>query len=114
LDASTSVEPGIRSEATDGQIALGLLRMDFVRSRVTVADVPVELTVNEFALLQLLLDNADRIVAYAAITERLWGASNRAAVRHLNVIVHRLRAKLGDTGAYQVKTVRGRGYGLLR
>ena len=59
------------------------------------------------------LQRLGRVVPYDDLVENLWGLSDRAALRRLNVVVHRLRAKLGGLQCYRIETVRGRGYGLL-
>jgi len=44
----------------------------------------------------------------------LWGDASRRSLRHLNVLIHRLRGKLAGSPQFVIETVRGRGYGLLR
>jgi two-component system alkaline phosphatase synthesis response regulator PhoP len=73
----------------------------------------VPLTYHEFELLQIFCRQLGRVVPYEDLVDNLWGLSDRAALRRLNVVVHRLRAKLGDLRHYRIETVRGRGYGLL-
>jgi DNA-binding response OmpR family regulator len=98
----------------DGLRVLGNLKLDLDTYRMSVAGRPVETTYYELELLRLLLDQPGRIIDYTEITQTLWGAADRGALRHLNVLVHRLRAKLADSSPYSIETVRGRGYGLLK
>ena len=108
-----SIEQTNRDDVDQRHLSLGRISVDFDTYQVSVDKVAVELTYHEFELLRLFLTNLDRIVSYQNLADQLWGVSDHAAIRHLNVIVHRLRVKLGDTSPYHVKTVRGRGYGLL-
>lgn len=113
MDADVHLKRG-RGRFDGHPVSLGRLSVEFDSYRVAVDDRPVELTYHEFELLRLLVTSADRVIPYETIAGQLWGISDRAAIRHLNVLVHRLRVKLGDTSPYQLTTVRGRGYGLLR
>jgi two-component system alkaline phosphatase synthesis response regulator PhoP len=113
MEPGVSIDAGDRSEANGRRVTFGRLVVDFDSYRVSVGETRIELSYQEFELLRLLLGEIGRIIAYQTLAQDLWGESGHAAIRHLNVIVHRLRTKLGDTSPYQLKTVRGRGYGML-
>lgn len=83
------------------------------RFAVSVDERPVTLTYKEFELLSFLFKELDRIVPYEELALRVLGFADHRSIRHLNVIAHRLRRKLGDMRPLLIKTVRGRGYGLL-
>jgi DNA-binding response OmpR family regulator len=93
---------------------LGNIALDLDAYRVTVAGIEVDTTYHELELLRLMCDQPDRIISFADLTRALWDSSDKAATRHLNVLIHRLRTKLADSAPYSIETVRGRGYGLLR
>jgi two-component system OmpR family response regulator len=93
---------------------LGNIALDLDTYRVRIGDTDIETTYYELELLRLLLDQPDRIIGYTELTKALWGTADRVAIRHLNVLVHRLRTKLAGAQPYTIETVRGRGYGLLR
>ena len=58
----------------------------------------------------MLADARGRVVAFDDVLERAWGdASARAS---LDVLVARLRKKLGDEERVLLRTVRGVGYAL--
>ena len=103
-----------RPESASGSISLGVLTLNFDRFQTTVSGEKVELTYDEFELLALLFAQPDRVVAYEALARHLWDTTGRMANRRLNVIVHRIRTKLGDIRPYEIRTVRERGYGLLK
>lgn len=95
-------------------ITLGNLTLNQSNFRLTMEGTPVALTFHELELLRLFFRQPDRVIPYQALCEELWGESSHAAVRHLNVLVHRLRVKLPRAYPYAIETVRGRGYGLLK
>jgi two-component system response regulator VicR len=101
-------EPGDRQALSVGNLTLHLDSF-----RVTVEGRPVDLTYHEFELLHMLCLQPDRIIPYETLAQDLWGPTPRARVRHLNVLVHRIRSKLVGLHPFLIETVRGRGYGLL-
>lgn len=98
----------------EGVRTLGNLSLNLNSYRVAVGQDVIGLTYHELELLRVFFDQYDRVIPYKEITERIWGTSERTALRHLNVLVHRLRVKLPQTYPYEIETVRGRGYGLLK
>ena len=70
-----------------------------------------ELTKNEFRILQMLLENAGRIVSRDSIITRLWESDEFIDDNTLTVNVARLRKKLELIGlAGMIKTKKGIGY----
>jgi two-component system, OmpR family, response regulator MprA len=75
----------------------------------------IELTPIEFDLLELLLENAETVLARSLIFERVWGFDLRATSNSLNVYVGYLRRKTEAGGEPRlIHTVRGIGYVLRR
>src|ERR1700691_444715 len=65
----------------------------------------------EFGLLELLLRNAEQVLSYEVIQERVWGYGEAPASNALAVFVGFLRRKLEDGGRQRlVHNVRGGGY----
>lgn len=93
------------------RIEVGTLCMDLASAEVHLRGEPLELTRREFALLQLLMERAGRIVRREALENSIYGLDNAVGRGALEVLVHALRRKLG---ADAVKTVRGFGYMLPR
>ena len=100
-------------EGHDALLKVGNLTVNFYNFQVAVDGFPVFLTFQEFELLRLLVANPDRVVSNDELTSSLWHATGRTLVRRLNVVVHRLRAKLASSSPYQIDSVRGRGYGFI-
>jgi DNA-binding response OmpR family regulator len=107
--AVTSNEAGVPHEVA----SVGNLVVNFDNFHVSVDNVPVFLSFQEFELLRALLTNIDRVVSTDALTRAMWHDTGHTFVRRLNVVVHRLRAKLAGSQPYQIESVRGRGYGLV-
>jgi len=99
---------------SQGVLTLGNLSLNLDNFRVVVGDTVVDLTYSELELLHLFFSQHDRVIPYEELTRGLWSNDERGSIRHLNVLVHRLRNKLVGSDTYVIETVRGRGYGLLK
>jgi two-component system response regulator MprA len=87
------------------------LTLDLVNHTVTRDGTPVSLTKIEFALLELLVRNAEQVLSYELITDRVWGYGEAPASNALAVFVGLLRRKLEENGRSRlVHNVRGVGY----
>ena len=93
------------------RIEVGALTLDLGTSQVTFRGDAIELTRREFALLQILLERAGKLVRRESLINSLYGLDNVVGDNALEVLVHTLRRKLSyDT----VRTVRGFGYMIPR
>src|SRR4051794_5478727 len=99
---------------SQGVLSLGNLSLNLDNYRVVVGAQVVDLTYSELELLHLFFTQPDRVIPYEELTRVLWANEERGSIRHLNVLVHRLRNKLVGSDTYVIETVRGRGYGLLK
>lgn len=71
----------------------------------------LELTKNEFRILQMLLENAGKIVSRDSIITRLWESDEFIDDNTLTVNIARLRKKLEQIGLEQmIRTKKGIGY----
>jgi two-component system response regulator MprA len=87
------------------------LTLDITTRTVTRAGTRLTLTKIEFALLELLVRNAEQVLSYDVITDRVWGYDEAPASNALQVFVTLLRRKLEVDGlARLVHNVRGIGY----
>ena len=78
---------------------------------VLYQDQKVELTKNEFRILQILFERAGKIVSRDEIIERLWGSDEFIDDNTLTVNVARLRKKLESVGRKDmIRTKKGIGY----
>ncbi|HEX4954241.1 MAG TPA: response regulator transcription factor [Thermoanaerobaculia bacterium] len=91
----------------------GDLVMDRAAHEVRVAGQPIDLSPKEFALLEYLLANRDRVISRTEIEEHVWDSSFDSMTNIVDVLVHRLRKKIdGDRDDRLVHTVKGAGYKL--
>jgi two-component system, OmpR family, response regulator MprA len=87
------------------------LTLDVPARRVSRDGEVIALTRIEFDLLEFLLRNAERVLGYDAILDRVWGYGEAPASNALQVFVGFLRRKLEDGGGQRlVHNVRGVGY----
>jgi two-component system, OmpR family, response regulator MprA len=87
------------------------LTLDLTSRTATRDGVPLSLTRIEFALLELLLRNAEQVLSYDVILDRVWGYGEAPASNALQVFVGFLRRKLEENGHRRlVHNVRGVGY----
>ncbi len=78
---------------------------------VTFQGEKLELTKNEFRILQVLMENAEKIVSRDEIIARLWESDEFIDDNTLTVNVARLRKKLESLGAKDlIRTKKGAGY----
>jgi two-component system, OmpR family, response regulator MprA len=87
------------------------LTLDADARRVTRDDQEIVLTRMEFGLLELLMRNAEQVLSYDVIRERVWGYGEAPASNALTVFVGFLRRKLEVGGRPRLlHNVRGVGY----
>jgi two-component system, OmpR family, response regulator MprA len=100
-----------RSQANRDVLGYADLTMDVSARRVTRGGTELDLTRIEFSLLELLLRNAEQVLSYEVIQDRVWGYGMFPASNPLQVFVSMLRRKLEDGGRPRlVHNVRGVGY----
>lgn len=92
-------------------ITVADVEVDVRTRRVQRAGQPIELTAKEFALLEVLARNAGAVLDRATITAHVWDDNHDPFSNALEVLVHRLRAKIDDGYPRQlIHTMRGAGY----
>jgi len=88
-------------------IVHGPLRLDPAGYQVQFEGEPVALPPREFAVLQLLLENAGRVLSRERLEQALYGWDMEVDSNTVEVYVHHLRKKFGNN---LIRTVRGVGY----
>jgi two-component system response regulator RegX3 len=98
--------------ATGEVLEVGDVRLDPARHEVTIRGALAQLPLKEFELLELLLDNAGRVLTRETLIDRVWGADYVGDTKTLDVHVKRLRSKVEDDPSNPVRivTIRGLGY----
>jgi DNA-binding response OmpR family regulator len=85
------------------------LSIDFEDMRVSCCEEDIRLTRKEFALLENLVKNQNRVATRQKLLDDVWGYSYFGDTRTLDVHIRRLRQKLGECGSF-IETVVGIGY----
>ena len=100
-------------EVGSGQVATtlraGVVQLDLVARKATVADREVELTAREFILAEVFLRHPGQVLSREQLLSRVWGFDFDPGSNVVDVYVGYLRRKLG---AGLIHTVRGMGYRL--
>jgi DNA-binding response OmpR family regulator len=93
----------------------GDLTINFSSMSVTVSGKEVNLTSNEYELLQYLIRNKGRVLDRAQLIEHLRGIDWESSNRSIDMLISRIRQKLGDDSRnpLYIKTVTGVGYVFL-
>ena len=76
------------------EIVIGHLRIDFEAYAVFVDDELVQLTPTEFALLEVLVRNAGRLLSYEELLRNVWGRGYENSREYVRVYAGRLRNKI--------------------
>ena len=90
-------------------LTVGDLSLDLLKRSVTRAGQNVELQTREFSLLEYLMRHSGRTVPKTMILEHIFDYSFDPQTNVVDVLVHRLRAKI-DPDKTRLHTIRGVGY----
>lgn len=93
----------------DITLTIGGVILDEARHRVTAGGRSVSLTLKEYELLKLLMENPGRVFTRETLLSAVWGVDFVGETRTVDVHVGTLRTKLGEEGE-MIQTVRGVGY----
>jgi len=87
------------------------LELDLLRREATRAGHPLQLTTQEFVLLEYLCRNAGRVVTRSMILDKVWGMRIQPDTNVVDVHIYRLRGKVDGSGHQPlIRTLRGVGY----
>jgi DNA-binding response OmpR family regulator len=102
-----------RGQASEeDKLRVGALEIDWLQRRARLHGRNLDLTTAEFELFGLLVRNRGRVLSRDRILDQTRGIDWEAYDRSIDVIVSRLRQKLGDDPKRStfIRTVRGAGY----
>ncbi|GIW23706.1 MAG: DNA-binding response regulator [Candidatus Sericytochromatia bacterium] len=98
-----------KSDNLEGSITIGGIHMNKTAHKVTVNGKNVDLTLIEYKLLKLFMENPDIAFTRDRLLDRVWGRDVYVSDRTVDVNIKRLREKLGEE-KYRLETIRGIGY----
>ena len=99
--------------ATDpNKVSFGKLTIDANSRTTTLAGTKVAISSNEFDVLWQLAQSADNLVSRKALVIARRGIDYDGFDRSIDILISRIRKKLGDDASnpYRIKTVWGKGY----
>ena len=91
----------------------GCIKLDEVSRKVMVNDVNVPLTLKEYELLHLFMQNPDNVYSREQLLERIWDINYSGGTRTVDTHIKTLRLKLGKQSkeaSEYIQTVWGIGY----
>lgn len=98
-------------DRTDDALTAGTLTINPVTHQVLVGGNEIALTPKEFALLEFLIRNKDRVCTRSRIIEHVWDIHFDADTSVIDVYITFLRKKLDAAGCGNlIQTIRGVGY----
>lgn len=107
----------LRRESEDKNSVLSIadLRLDPATHFVERSGQPIELTSREYALLEYLMRNPNRLITRQMAENSLWSYDSHVASNVVDVYIRRLRRKVDDPFEVKlIETVRGSGYRIRR
>ncbi len=87
------------------------LSFDPVARVASIRGHPLPLSTHELSVLEVLMRRFGRVVSKEQLVEQIYTYDQEVSHNAIEVYVHRLRKKIGDTGLV-VRTLYGRGYAL--
>ncbi len=99
--------------AVGGKCKCGEITLDGEARTVRVCGEPISLTLKEFDLLQMLMNNCGHVLTRDHLLESVWGWDFAGNTRTVDAHVQTLRQKIASASAEaasMVETVRGVGY----
>lgn len=97
------------AEIVSDEITLGQVTFSSATHKVSLAGREVSLRSKEFALLEFLIRNSNRVVPREEIFVHVWGVSAENASNRVDACVKEIRTKLGKD---LIKTIHGTGYAI--
>ncbi|MBS2012786.1 MAG: response regulator transcription factor [Deltaproteobacteria bacterium] len=99
---ATTTKPMRASVLTRGDLVL-----DFTRREASRGGRMLPVTARQWSILEMLAAYDGKVVSRSTLLEQVWGEDTEAAAASLEVLVARLRKRLG---ANIIRTLRGEGY----
>jgi len=88
LRRSVQVSPG------EPVFVVGGLQFDLARRVVTLDGSEIHLSPKQYRLLQMLVQNAGKVVTHEQLLREIWGADHTEDVQYLRVFVRKIRNKI--------------------
>lgn len=102
----------LNSQEEDNILCTGNLKLDLSKHEVTKGTEKIELTLKEFELLKLLIQNKGRVLSRNYLLDKIWGYEYYGETRTVDVHIRYLRKKIEGENSQDkyIETIRGVGY----
>lgn len=102
-----------KGQTTGGnELVVGELRLDLEACLLYREKTPIELTLVEFKIMKLFMENPGRVFTKQQLFEQGWEETYMFSDNNVMVCISKLRAKLDYGGKEYITTIRGLGYRL--
>lgn len=98
------------STSSNSDLSCGPIKLDEASHTVTFSGELVELSPTEFRLLQVLVENKNRVLSKSLLLDEVWGITFESESTVADTYISYLRKKLHRDGFEGIKTVRGVGF----
>lgn len=112
MEMISRVKAVLRRTSTGNEakiLRMGSLEMNRCNHTVSLCGNRMELTLKEYEILRLFMENPGRVFTRDQLFDRIWESDYAGESRTVDVHIGTLRGKLGKYGTY-IETVRGVGY----
>lgn len=100
-----------RYDVSPRMLQCGELTIDIDKHRVERGGAEIKLTIQEFKLLRLLIENKDKVLSRSQLLDTVWGVNYDTNTNVVDVYISYLRNKIDTAGCSKmIKTIKGRGY----
>ena len=106
------VENRLRRERSAVELISGPIGLNESQHKVTFEGREIELSPTEFTLLQVLMENQNRVLTKEKLLDLVWGMDFATSTNVVDTYISYLRKKLHINGFEGIKTVRGIGFKL--
>jgi DNA-binding response OmpR family regulator len=99
-----------RHEHFGNALTVGPIEIDPSQRLCLISGKRITLQPREFELLEILMRKAGRVLSRVYLLETVWGMRHTAHTRAVDVMISRLRRRLGGRGGHMIETVSKLGY----
>ena len=102
----------ITKENVENILNAGNLNINLLKHEVSKGNEKIDLTLKEFELLKLLLENKGKVLSRNYLLDKIWGYDYYGETRTVDVHIRYLRKKIegDDSSEKYIQTIRGVGY----
>ena len=98
------------SSSLNSDLTCGPIKLDESSHSVTFKGELIDLSPTEFRLLQVLIENKNRVLSKSLLLDEVWGITFESESTVADTYISYLRKKLHKEGFEGIKTVRGVGF----